>query len=401
MKAVILVLDSVGVGAMDDVLQTRPQDVGTNTLKHVAEHARSFRVPALESLGAGLVTSTANLRPAGKLLGSYGCSRLAHYGADTFQGHQEIAGARPEELVMVPFQEIAARVTAALRAKGYSVTRPGGESDAYLLVNDLIVVADNIEADPCQNYNVTAPLDDIAFSEALEIGYVVRETVDVSRVIVLGGRRIGVKDILLAVEHGPCGTVGVNCPKSGVYEQGYVVRHLGKVGRTDLQVTTLAKRAGFPVILIGKAADVLTVEEGIYEPCVDTGEVMDILTRYSKEVDEGLIVANVQETDLAGHSRDALRYAEKLMVVDRRLPELLGALGQEDILVITGDHGNDPVKGSGHHTREKALLLVYGNTLRPVSLGERPTLSDIGATTAEFLGVGQTEAGTSFLRRLR
>ncbi|QUL99381.1 MAG: phosphopentomutase [Candidatus Fermentithermobacillus carboniphilus] len=396
MKAVILVIDGLGVGAMDDVSMVRPQDVGTNTFKHVLEANPDVRLRALESLGAGLIVRTSNLRPIEAPLASYGASLLAHEGADTFQGHQEIAGSLPKPPVAIPFRDAAQRVRHALETAGYRAEQPDG-SGGYLVVNGLVVVADNIEGEPYLNYNVTAPLDSIPFDEVLRIGQIVRRYAQVSRVIVLGGRGITIDNIMSAIERTPYGATGVNCTRSGVYKRGYVVRHLGNTDRPDLQVTGLVRKAGLPVVLIGKAADVLHADGAIYEPCVDTEKVMKTLCRYASQLDAGLIVANVQETDLAGHSRDPVKWAEALMVVDQHLPKLIEVLNDEDLLFVTGDHGNDPVRGTGHHTREKTLLLAFGKKFKPRSLGVRVTLSDIGATAASYLGVGQTEAGTRMI----
>ena len=391
-KVVILVIDGLGVGAMDDVPVVRPQDAETNTLKHVMEANPAIRLPVFESLGAGLVVSAPNLQPVENPLASYGASSLAHEGADTFQGHQEMMGSSPVPPVAIPFRCVAQKVRHALEAAGYRVEQPLGDG-GYLLVNGLTVVGDNIEGEPYLNYNVTAPLDNIPFDEVLKIGRVVRENVEVSRVIVLGGRGITIDDILSAIERTPYGATGVNCVRSGVYKEGYVVRHLGNIRCPELQVTGLARKAGLPVVLIGKAADVLYADGAVFEPCVDTGEVMNILRQHVSALDSGLVVANVQETDLAGHSLDALKWAKSLATVDQHLPALLECLGDEDLLFITGDHGNDPIRGAGHHTREKTLLLVFGKRVSPGPLGIRTTLSDIGATAAAHLCVGQTEAG--------
>lgn len=398
LKAIILVIDGMGVGAMDDVNTVRPQDKGTNTLKHVLEAHPDINLPTFQSLGAGLVVSAPNLSPVTTPLASYGKCNLAHEGADTFQGHQEIVGSLPNPPAAVPFRHASPLIRKALERAGYRVEQPLGP-EGFLLVNSLVIVADNIEGEPFLNYNVTAPLDYIPFEEVLKVGTIVRQNSKVSRVIVLGGTNVTIRDILAAVEKTSYGALGVNCTKSGVYRQGYMVRHLGNISRPDLQVTGLARKKGLPVTLIGKAADVLFAEGAVFEPCVETEGVMKILHRWVQGMKNGLIVANVQETDLAGHSMDSRKWATKLAAVDAHLPLILGSLLDDDLLIITGDHGNDPVKGNGHHTREKTLLLAYGRKFKPCDLGERSTLADIGATVASYLGLGKTEAGSSFLFR--
>jgi len=398
-RVILLVIDSLGVGEMDDVARVRPQDKGANTLKHVAEANNNFMIPNLESLGAGYLVATDKINKVKKPLASYGKSRLAHFGADTYQGHQEIMGSKPKEPVEKPFVYYIDKVERALLEAGYEVTRPDLQNP-YLLVNGLVTIADNIEADPGQNYNVTAPLDYISFEQELAIGRIVREQVEVGRVIVLGGRGITVEDILKAVEVKQGNITGIDCPKSGVYKKGYVVRHLGYGVNPENQITTILHKSVYPVSLIGKVADVIQCDGAIYYPKVETDGVMELILKRMKMQDGGLIAANVQETDLSGHSQNPKRYAQKLMMVDEYLSKVIETMKNEDILIITGDHGNDPTIGHSHHTREKTLLLVYGKKLKAVDLHERATLSDIAATIADYFGVDSPENGESFLSNI-
>ncbi|RKL63314.1 phosphopentomutase [Thermoanaerobacteraceae bacterium SP2] len=395
-RVILLVIDSLGVGEMEDVMKVRPQDRGANTLKHVAEAVKDFNIPSLEALGVGYLVDSEKIKRPANPLGSYGKSKLAHFGADTYQGHQEIMGSEPRMPVVKPFIKFMDRVEKALKKAGYDVKVPDPEHP-FLLVNGLVTVADNIEADPGQNYNVTAPLDYISFQEELAIGRIVRENVEVGRVIVLGGRDIAVDDILKAVEFKDGSITGIDCPKSGVYRSGYMVRHLGYGVNPKVQVPTLLHRQGYPVSLIGKMADVIECDGAEYLPMVETEGVMELILEKMVSQKTGLIAANVQETDLAGHAMDASEYAERLMTADLYLKSILEQMKEQDLLIITGDHGNDPTIGHSHHTREKALLLVYGKELKAVNLGERDTLSDIGATIADYFGIQKPEHGISFL----
>lgn len=398
-RVILLVIDSLGVGEMDDVARVRPQDKGANTLKHVAEANEDFIIPNLEAMGAGYLIETKKIKRVKHPLASYGKSRLAHFGADTYQGHQEIMGSKPKKPLVKPFVYYIDKVERALLEAGYEVTRPDLQNP-YLLVNGLVTIADNIEADPGQNYNVTAPLDYISFEQELAIGRIVREQVEVGRVIVLGGRGITVEDILKAVEVKQGNITGIDCPKSGVYKKGYVVRHLGYGVNPENQITTILHKSVYPVSLIGKVADVIQCDGAIYYPKVETDGVMELILKRMKMQDGGLIAANVQETDLSGHSQNPKRYAQKLMMVDEYLSKVIETMKNEDILIITGDHGNDPTIGHSHHTREKTLLLVYGKKLKAVDLHERATLSDIAATIADYFGVDSPENGESFLSNI-
>ena len=176
-----------------------------------------------------------------------------------------------------------------------------------------------------------------------------------------------------------------------------MVRHLGYGVNPEVQIPTILHENGYPVSLIGKVADVIECKGAKYYPKVGTHGVMELILEKMKHQNNGLIAANVQETDLSGHSQDPKRYARKLMVVDKYLGKVMEKMKTEDVLIITGDHGNDPTIGHSHHTREKTLLLVYGKKLKPTDLQERATFSDIAATIADYFDINKPESGESFL----
>jgi phosphopentomutase len=112
----------------------------------------------------------------------------------------------------------------------------------------------------------------------------------------------------------------------------------------------------------------------------------------------GLLLANVIEFDQTwGHRNDVRGFHEGLLALDHALPRLLGEVREEDLVIFTADHGNDPTTPSTDHSREVVPLLVVGPRVRAVALGRRPTFADVGQTVAEFLGVPPLSAGTSFL----
>jgi phosphopentomutase len=167
-----------------------------------------------------------------------------------------------------------------------------------------------------------------------------------------------------------------------------------------VQVSTLMREAGWPVHLIGKVADVVVCEGAAKAPHVPTADVLDETYRALDAVERGLVAINIQETDLAGHDQDAARYAACLRQSDEGIGRMLGKLGPRDLLMITGDHGNDPTIGHDKHTREFTPLLAYGTGVTPVALGQRDSLADIAATIAENFGTPAPEIGASFLGRL-
>lgn len=398
-RFVVVVLDSFGVGAMEDVIEVRPQDLGSNTCKHILDRLPKLKLPNLEKLGLmnalGEETEYMHKNPKA----NYGISALAHFGADTFNGHQEIMGTKPKKPLFQPFQQCIHEVYEALTSAGYEVQYKGDKLK-FLLVNNCVTVADNIEADPGQIYNLTASLDLIPYKEVLKIGRIVRKVVKVSRVIPFGGINVSLEDILNAVEEKEDKFIGINAPKSGVYNEGYEVIHLGYGIDAEVQVPTILGKKGIPVVLLGKVADIVENPYGKSISCVDTEEVMKLTIKEMEAMEEGFICTNVQETDLAGHAENAERYAEKLAIADKYIGEIMDKMQEEDILIVMADHGNDPTIGHSHHTRENVPLLIYKKGLEGKFIGLRDTMSDVGATAADYFKCDKTENGSSFLKEL-
>lgn len=398
-RAILVVIDSLGVGAMEDIIESRPQDEGANTFYHIIDKAKKIEIPVLEMLGINKILnhdSLLDINPAG----SFGKLNLMHFGADSYAGHQEIMGTKPLKPLMTPFKTFIEDVKSALEKEGYKAEYKD-DNNSFLIVNNLVIIADNIETDYGQIYNVSAPLDYISFEEVLRIGKIVRANVKVNRVIALGGHDIKFEDIINSIEEREDGLVGVNSPKSGVYNSGYHVRHLGYGVNPENQISEILIEGKKNVSLIGKMQDVISCDKANKIPAVETDKVMELVIDQMSKVDEGLIAATVQETDLSGHAQDVDRYARKIMVVDKYLDEIIAKMCDEDLLIVTADHGNDPTIGHSQHTREKTMLLVYGKKLKSINLGERESLSDIAATIADYFNVRKPENGESFYSLIR
>lgn len=400
-RFVVLVIDSFGVGAMKDVARVRPQDAGANTCGHILGKLPQLQLPTLEKLGLinALGYTPGVMNPSASAV--WGVAELQHEGGDTFMGHQEILGTQPQSPLRMPFSEVIADVERALIAEGWLVERRGGEL-TYLWVNQAVAVGDNLEADLGQVYNLTANLSVIPFDEVLKIGHVVREQVQVGRVIAFGGQLNDSQRILDAAEIKEGRFIGINAPRSGAYERGFQVRHMGYGVDDRVQVPQQLYEVGVPTVLVGKVADIVSNPHGRnWQNLVDSQQIMDITLNEFQDKSTVFICTNIQETDLAGHAEDVARYAERLQLVDRNLTRLLAAMARDDCLVVMADHGNDPTIGHSHHTREVVPILVYQQGLEPTRLGVRTTLSDVGATVCEFFGAPPPQNGTSFLSSLR
>lgn len=165
----------------------------------------------------------------------------------------------------------------------------------------------------------------------------------------------------------------------------------------ETQVPQILSSSDIPVTLIGKTADVIRAEGAEYLPNVYTNKVLDALVNRLSDERGGFVFANVQETDLSGHQEDVGKYSKYLEMVDARLPQILSLLGPDDNLIITGDHGNDPTIGHTNHTREYTPIVYFTNAMESTDLGERQTLSDIGATVSAYFGARPPEHGTPML----
>lgn len=134
---------------------------------------------------------------------------------------------------------------------------------------------------------------------------------------------------------------------------------------------------------------------------VDTKEIMKRTISEFKDLDSGFICTNIQETDISGHCESVERYSEILEIADKYIGELMNLISRNDLLMVIADHGNDPTIGHSKHTREQVPLLIYNKTAKNINIGERKTLSDVGATVSDFFNGDKTENGQSFLDLLK
>ena len=397
-RFIILVIDSFGIGAMADVVTERPQDLNANTYKSTLLGSK-ISLPNMEKLG---IANAANFETENIKFSSsanYGKSNLKHFGCDTFYGHQELMGTLPKKPTIEPFCNCIDDVENELMKKGYKVERYG-EREKVLIINECATVGDNLEADLGQVYNITGTLDLISYDELLKIGKIVREIVKVPRVITFGGENVTLDEIKKAYEFKKPNFAGINAPKSGVYNKGYKVQHMGYGVDEKVQLPTIIGDK-IKTVLIGKVADIVKNEFGESIHIVDTREVMECLIKKIEENETSFICANVQETDLAGHQENKVKYQEKLVVVDKYLPEILSKLDEEDIFILTADHGNDPSIGHSNHTREQVPVLIYNKKMSKIEIGELASLADIGQSAAEYFGYKLPDNGVSFLKELK
>lgn len=401
-RFIVIVLDSFGVGAMTDVPDVRPADTNSNTALHIIEEKPDIQIPTLIQLGL--------MNAIGKEFdglqfseeANWGTSNLGHQGADSFLGHQELMGTTPPIPLNQAFNEMIDQVEAHLLAQDYDVRRVGeADGPEILVVNESATVGDNLETDLGQVFNVSAALDLMPFAEVKRLGECVREVVKVSRVIAFGGEDIVLNDLLGARKVLNGKFAGVDAPESGVYDKGYQVVHLGYGIDKNVQIPTILDKVGIPVVLAGKVADIVQTDSEYLYPGVDSDTLFDQFNQAVADKEFGFFCLNIQETDLAGHGENVDRYADRLEVADKRIAELIPLLKEEDILIVTADHGNDPTIGHSQHTRERVPLLVWRAGMHGHKIGERDTMADTAATAAAYFDVSAPQHGESYLDLLQ
>ncbi|MGV8026452.1 MAG: phosphopentomutase [Anaerolineaceae bacterium] len=397
-RAILLVLDGLGIGAMPDTLETRPQDTNANTLGCILQHNPQLNIPTLTKLGL-LNSLHRDQEKSSSTLASWGWCKLAYQGADSYLGHQEIMGAIPLEPQKTLMWDKVDEFEKILKDAGFHISRliPG---KPLLCVNDAIIIGDNLEADAGQNINLTVCTDLINFDKAIEIGKIIRNNVQVARVIVFGGQGLTLAKILEHVEQRENGQVGVNSPAIGVYNENLHVKHMGFGVDPRFQAASIFAHANIPVFLDGKMADLIECEQAVRNPIVETKTLLDCMRTQFNSIENGFIAATVQETDLAAHGGEIDRFATILETVDIFLSGFLPQIQNEDLLIITADHGNDPGLKTGLHTREFTPLLVFSPNFVSTPLGRRESLADIGASLVQFFNLPKTQNGKAFITEI-
>ncbi len=400
-KAVILVLDSFGIGYAPDAAKFG--DVGANTFASIAKvfHTQKGRQLALPNLAAlGLVKASAaasngvqaDIADSGSVIGGYGYARELSSGKDTPSGHWEMAGVPvlfdwgyfhdktdsfPAELIAELCQRTG--VTGILgncHASGTEILVKLGDEHIKTGKPICYTSADSV-------FQVAAHETHFGLERLLDFCLVARELLDKYNI----GRVIA-RPFL--------GDSADNYARTG--------------NRRDYSVlppapTVLDKltTAGGKVISIGKIADIYA-HQGISTSLKATGleALIDTtLTQMAAQPDNSLVFTNLVDFDQNfGHRRDPIGYGEALEYFDRRLPELMAACGPETLMLLTADHGCDPTWPGTEHTREYIPVLAYQPGMQGTDLGERMSFADIGQTLADYFGLDAMAYGESFLNKI-
>ena len=379
----LVVLDSAGIGEMPDAAAWG--DAGSNTLGHILA-SRTVNIPNLRALGLGNITPLKGLEPVQTPAGNYGKCTLKSDGKDTTTGHWEMAGiilkqGFPKFPEGFPPRIINEFVTKAkvpgvlgnIPASGTEIIKELGEEHVRTGKPIVYTSADSV-------FQIAAHEEVVPIDRLYEMCEIARNILhgddEVARVIARP-------------------FVGETADTFKRTEN----RHDYAVPPPSGNLLPLLKDAGFDVVCIGKIASIYD-NIGVTEDLTakNNDQIIDVTIGALRADSCGIIFSNLVDFDmLYGHRRDVEGYAKALEHFDARLPEMFAALRDDDLLVLTADHGNDPSYPGSDHTREYVPLIAYGKEAKQgVDLGTRQSLSDIGQTIAENFGV-KIEDGVSFL----
>jgi phosphopentomutase len=387
-RVFLVVMDSVGIGEAPDA--EKFGDKGSHTLGHIAERMNGLNMPNMGKLGLSNIEEIKGIEPAQKPLAYYTKMEEASNGKDTMTGHWEIMGLNiqtpfqvfpdgfPDELISELESLSGRKIIGNKPASGTEILDELGEE--HMKTGALIVYtsADSV-------LQIAAHEEIVPIEEQYEICKIARElTLDEKYMV---GRVIA-RPFL-----GEPGNF-----KRTSNRHDYALKPFGRTVMNEL------KDSGLDVLAIGKIADIYD-GEGVTES-LRTISNMDGMDKLLQTLDQdftGLSFLNLVDFDaLFGHRRDPEGYGKALEEYDARLPEVFSKLNEDDLLIITADHGNDPVHHGTDHTREYVPLLVYSKGMAEgKELPVRKTFADIGATVAENFNVQMPEHGTSFLKELK
>lgn len=385
-RAIIIVLDSVGIGELPDAKDFG--DVGSNTLVNIKKARPQTDLKNMCALGLGNIQGE-EIHLLGKTpspQGSFGKMAETSIGKDTTTGHWEIAGiitakpfptftktGFPKEVMDAFEQAIGTKSLGNYAASGTEIIKDLGPEHVKTGYPIVYTSADSV-------FQIAAHEEVIPVEKLYEICQKARE--------------------ILSGDYGVARVIA----RPFVGEEGNYTRTKNRkdfsLEPTGTTLLDLAKEKGLNVTAIGKIEDIFE-HRGITrtDHTTNNNDGIEKTLFYSKEAFEGILFTNLVDTDMIyGHRNDVEGYATALEYFDGKLPEIMAEMKEDDILFITADHGCDPTTPGTDHSREYVPLLVYGKKVKAgVDLGVRKTFADLGQTIADYLGLDAKFDAESFL----
>lgn len=385
-RIIVIVLDGVGIGAAPDAADYG--DEQSNSIGNTAKVLGGIDLPNMGRIGLGNITEIAGVPPTDDPQGGYGKMQPMSAGKDTISGHWEMMGIYlpkafptypdgfPSEVISAFEERIGRETLANYPASGTEIIKALGEEHMRTGKPIVYTSADSV-------FQIAAHEEIIPVEEQYEISRAARE--------------------ILAGDHA-VGRV-ITRPFVGSHAENFQrTENRRDFARTPESDTVLDKlfNVGLDVWSVGKIDDIF-IHRGITRKNHSLGnqESIENTLRLLEETFHGLMFINLIEFDMIyGHRNDPVGYYRALKHFDDAIPEIEARLTQDDVVIVSSDHGVDPTTESTDHSREYAPLLVFGPKVKGVNLGIRTTFADVGATITENFGLTPPEIGTSFLSQL-
>ncbi|HLG04696.1 MAG TPA: phosphopentomutase [Gemmatimonadales bacterium] len=383
-RAAIIVLDGLGIGPAHDTAAYG--DEGSDTLGNVLRAAGPVSLPTLARLGLGGCAALPGVPPVADPLAAWGTAQPRSPGKDSTTGHWEICGlilerpfptypgGFPAEVIREFSRRTGRGVLANRSASGTAVIAEFGAEHQASGKWIVYTSADSV-------FQVAAHEDTVSLTELYAACAAARE--------LLHGEH-AVSRVIARPFDGPPGAYR-RTPRRRDFS-------VEPVGPTLLDECAAAK---VPRIGVGKVDDLFAARGISSTHTATNAEGYRLIRDALESMERGLLLANVIEFDQTwGHRNDIPGFVSGLRELDRALPDLLAPVREDDLIIFTADHGNDPTTPSTDHSRERVPVLAYGPRVGAAPLGERRTFADVGQTVAEFLGTAPLAAGASFLHEV-
>lgn len=386
----LIVLDSLGVGDAHDAAEYG--DLGANTLKHICKHVKGLNVPNMEGMGLGSIGDFDGILKLRRQLGYTARLQEVSNGKDTMTGHWEMMGLKisepfqtftetgfPEEFIHIFEEKTGRKCVGNYAESGTKILDDWGEHQletgdwiVYTSADSVFQIAANEEIIPLDElYKACEIARELTMDERWKVGRII------ARPYV--GKRKGEF-------------------KRTSNRHDWALEPFGETVLDELKANNIE------VIGVGKIPDIF-VDQGITRKVktISNEDGMKKTTELAKEEFNGLVFVNLVDFDAVfGHRRNPQGYGEAIVEFDTQLTDLLRELKEDDLLMITADHGNDPTYKGTDHTRENVPLIIYSKSLNdPKDLGLLDSFAVIGATIADNFNINNPGIGMSILEKLK
>jgi len=381
-RAIVLILDGVGVGELPDAY--RYNDQGSDTLGNLSKAVGGLKLPFLESLGLGNIIEIEGVKRIENPGGFYGKMAEASLGKDSTTGHWELMGVIlnkpfptypegfPQKIIKEFEKRIGYKTIGNYPASGTEIIKELGEEHIKKKMPIVYTSADSV-------FQIACHIDVFSLDELYRFCEIARD--------------------LLQGEHGVARVIAR--PFAGKPPDFYRTKDRKDFSLKPPEPTLLdyAKMSGFEVIAIGKVDDIFA-KQGYTKSfhSVNNLECVDFVLKSLKEIEQGLIVANFVQFDMDwGHRNDIKNFAKGMEEIDPGIEKIVENLKEDDMLFITADHGNDPTTPSTDHSREYVPLLSYFKGKEGKGIGIRKTFCDLARTIARYMKINGLKNGEDFL----